>query len=374
MVGDSTPQAGGMCGHMALLADGLADESHEVHVWSPAGTDLGCRSLAVNVHKTLGNLSIHDLRHTGRLLNGFSAPRRLLVYWVPHAYGSRSMNLPFCMWLWFRSAWRKDRVELMVQECFLSFTRRSWRQSAVALVHRVMTMILLRAADHVWVALSGYENRLRPFALGRHVGFSWLPVPANVDVVHDPPKLTEIRTRLAPDGFLIGHFGTFGRPITDILDSIVPTLLRGLDSSLVLLGSGGQEFRQRLLRLHPDLAPRLHATGYLDDAMLSCYFSACDVMIQPYPDGLTARRGSTLAPLAHGRPVVTNATPITEPLWGKSGAVAFAPMTGSGFLEAVLELRRDLAKYQRLSTAARETYFRYFEPAHMVKTIQETKS
>src|ERR1700733_8454442 len=188
LVGDSTPQTGGMCAHMTLLADGLANQSQQVHVWSPDLTQLACRS-DVTVHKTLGRLSFRDFRRTGRLLNSFSKPRRLLVYWVPHAYGYKSMNLPFCLWIWLRSAWRRDRIELMVQECFLSFTRRSWKQNAAALVHRVMTVILLSSADHVWIALSGYENMLRHFTLGRRVGFSWLPVPSNVEVHHDPLKV-----------------------------------------------------------------------------------------------------------------------------------------------------------------------------------------
>ena len=359
-----------MCRHMEMLADGLADQSHSVHVWSPQGTDLGCESAGVQVHKTLGNFSVGDLGETGRMLNSFPSPRRILVYWVPHAYGYKSMNLAFCLWLWFRSAWRNDRVELMVQECFFSFTRRSWRQNVVAVVHRLMTMILLRAADQVWVALPGYEGLLKPFTLGRRVSFSWLPVPANVDVVRDAAKVAKIRAELAPSRFLIGHFGTFGAPITDLLEKIVPFLLRGTDASLILLGSGGKEFRESLIRLHPDLASRLHATGYLDDAALSCFLSACDVMIQPYPDGLTARRGSALAPLAHGRPVISNATALTEALWQQTGAVVFAPAAGDGFLNAVRSLRQDAAEYERVSAAARETYVRYFEPSHMVQIIR----
>ena len=370
IVGVSTPQTGGMATHMALLSDGLAEESLDVHVWSPAETVLDCRSAGVKIHKTLGQVSIRDLRETGRCLNRFSGPRRLLVYWVPHAYGYRSMNLHFCLWLWFRSAWREDRIELMVQECFLSFTRDSWKQSAAALVHRVMTTVLLRAADQVWIALSGYERLLKPFALARRIRFGWLPVPSNVGVFSDPPRVAEIRARLAPDGFLIGHFGTFGRHVADLMENIVPELMHGVGASLVLLGSGGEAFRERLLQTHPDLAPRIHATGFLDDTAISSYFSACDVMIQPYPDGLTARRGSSLAPLAHGRPIVTNATPETEPFWSQTSSVVFAPATGAGFLEAVRELKTDDGLRQRVGQAAKEIYARYFDPAHMIETIQ----
>ena len=38
---------------------------------------------------------------------------------------------------------------------------------------------------------------------------------------------------------------------------------------------------------------------------VSVHLSACDLMIQPYPDGISARRTSAMAALAHERPVVT---------------------------------------------------------------------
>lgn len=355
---------------MSLLAEGLAEKS-EVHVWQPQNTELGTRCAAVQIHRTLGKLSIGDYGRTGRALDAFPAPRRLLVYWVPHAYGYKSMNVPFCFWIWVRSAWHKDRVELMVQECFHSFKRGAWRQNVAAAVHRAMVMMLLRAASQVWIALPVYESMLRPFALGRNVSFGWLPVPSNVAVVEDPAAVARIRAELAPSGFLIGHFGTFGSLITELLENLAPPLLRGVDASLVLLGTGSEKFRERLVRLHPDLADRIHATGYMTDAALSSYLTACDLMIQPYPDGITARRGSTLAPLAHGRPIVTNVSEQTEPLWRETGAVVLAELSAEGVLDAVKKLRNDPAARARVAAAARATYQRYFEPAHMIETILE---
>ncbi len=369
VTGNGTPRAGGMSAHMQMLADGLAETS-EVHVWQPEKTELATRSAAVEIHKTLGKLSIGDYFRTGRALRALRKPRRLLVYWVPHAYGFKSLNVPFCLWIWWRSAWHGDRVELMVQECFLAFNEGGWRQDAAAVVHRVMIMMVLRAASQVWIALPVYETMLRPFALGRKISFGWLPVPSNVAVVDDPAAVAKIRGELAPGGFLIGHFGTFGSLITDLLDGLVPALMQGLpSSSLVLLGSGGERFREKLVRQYPELTERIHATGYMTDATLSSYLQACDVMVQPYPDGLTARRGSALAPLAHGRPIVTNVTSQTESLWREAGAVVFAELRPESFVEAVQRLQNDSGERARVGAAAREVYQRYFDPSRMVQTI-----
>ena len=358
-----------MSAHMELLADGLARVGEEVHVWEPQRTVLHCGT-GVEIHKTLGKLGLADFWRTGKAINAFPGPRRLLVYWVPHAYRYRAMNVPFCVWIWFRSAWHKDRVELMIQECYLDFKPGMQRQNIVALVHRLMTIILLQAADHLWPALIHYEDLLRPYQLGRSIPLTWLPVPSNIAVSFNATDVAKIRSELAPAGFLVGHFGTFGTSITDLLEPMSPVLLEGTNASLVLLGSEGEKFRQKLADRHPNLSARIHASGYLSDTALSNYLSACDVLIQPYPDGMTGRRGSALAPLAHGRPIVSNIGMHTEAIWKETGSIVFAPLSGDGFLDAVRRLENDPAERERVGAAAQETYRRYFDPAHMVNAIR----
>ena len=101
------------------------------------------------------------------------------MQWVPHGYGRRAMNLTFCFWLWKR-AFRGDRIELMVHEPFLAFWEGNWRQTAVAVVHRFMTLILLQAAGQVWVSIPAWERMWKPYALGRSIPFVWLPIPSSL--------------------------------------------------------------------------------------------------------------------------------------------------------------------------------------------------
>ena len=72
---------------------------------------------------------------------------------------------------------------------------------------------------------------------------------------------------------------------------------------------------------HPAIADRMHATEGLRGEELSVHLSACDLMIQPYPDGISTRRTSAMAALLHGRAMVTTIGRLTEPLWSESGAV-----------------------------------------------------
>jgi hypothetical protein len=75
----------------------------------------------------------------------------------------------------------------------------------------------------------------------------------------------------------------------------------------------------------PALAGRLHAVETACSNTLSTHLAACDVMVQPYPDGVTTRRASLMASLALGKAIVTTRGKLTEPLWDESAAVALVP-------------------------------------------------
>jgi hypothetical protein len=49
--------------------------------------------------------------------------------------------------------------------------------------------------------------------------------------------------------------------------------------------------------------------------------------------------------------------------------VVLAPLIPAAFLEAIQTLRKYPSERERVGAAARETYHRYFAPAHMIETI-----
>src|SRR5579864_4423949 len=218
------PQLGGVSDYAQQVAGGFEQAGEEVHVWCPCVQGAPAESGSVHVHRDLGQFSLNDLRRTGEQLDGFPAPRRILVQWVPHGFGYRSMNLPFCIWLWKRSR-RGDRVEIMVHEAFLAFEG-SWRQYAAALVHRLMTIILLRGAERVWFSIPKCEELWRPYTFGRRVPFQCLAVPSNVPIIRDPHGIAALHSKYASaDGLLIGHFGTFGKAINGLLTETLVAVL-----------------------------------------------------------------------------------------------------------------------------------------------------
>ena len=366
------PQPGGVSDYTHLIANGLAAAGDEVHVWCPQAEGEVADANRVVVHRDLGRFSGSDLRRAGRMLNQFKGPRRLLVQWVPHGYGYRSMNLGVCLWLW-RRARQGDKVEIMVHEPYLGFGEGSWAQSGVAVVHRLMTMVLLRAAHCVWMSIPTWESCWQPYAMGRPIKFKWLPVPSNIPVVDDPDGVRAIRLRYTNGaGALVGHFGTCDRHTTGLLLKSVPALLHnGKPQAMLLMGQGSELMRDELIHKQPALADRVYATGALASEELSLHIGACDVMLQPYIDGVSSRRTSTMVALAHGVPVVTTSGKLTEPLWAGSGAVAMAPVGDvSTLVRTTQRLLPDAPARRRMSAAAKSLYAERFDVSHIINGLR----
>jgi hypothetical protein len=271
------PQTGGVSDYSYLVAAGLAARGEEVHVWCPGHTEDNSPTQEVIVHRTLGSIAPADLLRVGRQLDQFPAHRRILVQWVPHGYGYRSMNLGFCLWLLHRSVLRGDRVEVMVHEPYLAFTARALWQNIGAVVHRLMTVILLGATRQVWISIPRWEARLRPYTLGRRICFRWLPVPSNIRVADQPGAVQAVRRQYAQESLLVGHFGTFGTAVTSVLEPVLVSLHeRGSLHKVVLMGRGSQKFLGELIGRRPELADSVFATGALTETELSVHVAACD--------------------------------------------------------------------------------------------------
>jgi glycosyltransferase involved in cell wall biosynthesis len=332
------PDVGGVSDYTHLIADGLLRMGDEVHVWCPH-TGPGAAPNAPHVHPELGQFRPGDLKRLEERLRAYPGPRRLLVQWVPHAFGYHSMNVWFCLWL-ARRARAGDEVELMVHEPYLEFRRGPLRHAVMAVVHRLMTIVLLRAARKVWISIPAWERLLRPYALGRALPMQWLPVPGCVADDHGASPAAIRLKYVADRHYLLGHFGSYGAAVTELLLERLPAIMNGpFKPSLLLLGSGSERFREALLEMSPWWTDRVHAAGYLSGSDLGAHIAACDLFLQPYPDGISSRRTSTMACLSCGRAVVTTAGHLTEPLWSETGAVAMADVADhSEFASKVMSL------------------------------------
>ena len=307
-------------------------------------------------------MTLWNLRGLGKAIDRVSSRGRILVQWVPHGFGWKSMNLPFCFWIWNRSR-KGASIDIMMHEVCLPFRSGSWRQNFAALLHRIMAIILLRAASRVWLATPAWERTVRALSTGRKVPCAWLPINSNIPTTATALDASGVR-RHYPSPVLLGHFGTYGTSISQLLGEILPPLLLDHpDRTILLMGKGGADFRQSLVDEHPALARQIVATGRLEAHELSSLLKACDVLLQPYPDGVTARRGSVLAALSHGTATVSTLGELSEPIWKDSGALALAAAGDSASFVKLVEGLLDAPKEREtLKSRSRDFYTHWFDP------------
>jgi len=371
ITGEFPPAPGGVSDYTLAVARGLAGAGENVHVWCPDAAGARPEPANVSVHRLAGPWTENDMAAVDATLDQTPAPKRLLIQWVPHAFGRRSLNLGFCRWV--RRRGRKgDVVDLMVHEPFLAFREGSIRQDAAAAVHRVMVGLLLSVARRVWVSIPAWSGRLKPWTFGRQVEFCWLPVPSNIPMVSDAAQVAGVRADVGGGApILVGHFSTYGAHTLRDLDAVVPPLLAALgDARLVLLGRGGEPVAATLGKRLGAEASRIVATGSLDATRLSCHLQACDLLLQPYPDGASTRRGTLMAALAHGLPVVTTLGRLSEPFWANASEVtAVTADDHAALVAAATALSRDSSRRRMQSVAARGLYDRRFDVRHTVQAL-----
>jgi glycosyltransferase involved in cell wall biosynthesis len=194
-----------------------------------------------------------------------------------------------------------------------------------------------------------------------------IPIGSNIDA-YEPNhvEIAEVRDGLGlrADDMLLGYFGFLNE--TKGADTLLDALAR-LDGRHHLVFIGGQtgasdprnnEAFLRGLRAQIDrlgLAERVHWTGFLSPARVSAHLAAADLMVMPYRDGVSLRRGTLMAVLAHGRPLVTTAPVAPTPELRHGENVWLTPPNDAATLaEAIAALAADPTRRTQLGHGARE--------------------
>jgi glycosyltransferase involved in cell wall biosynthesis len=98
----------------------------------------------------------------------------------------------------------------------------------------------------------------------------------------------------------------------------------------------------------------------------------CDALLQLYPGGASAARGTLIGAMASGVPVVTVAGPATDKLLLDSGALLFPSGSPESVLDALELLRENQKLAGEVGARARHLYEESFQPAVIVSRIRET--
>jgi hypothetical protein len=286
---------------------------------------------------------------------------------VPNALGARGANLPLCRWLLALGRAGAD-VRVMFHEPYFYF---SWHplRSGLAVVQRLMAAVLLRAARRAYVATDQWRRYLAPYAPAGTT-FTVLPIPSTLPCTPPPGAVAGWRARFGGSGNpVVVHFGTYGDHVARMLRPLIPLLLREQERvRLACIGRGSESFVAAIAVDDPGLGARVVAAGGLAPADAAAAIAAGDVALQPFPDGITTRRTSAMAPLCLGVPLVTSRGFLTEDVW--SDAVGLCPASDvPAHAAAVGRLLADPSARQSLGAAGKRLYAERFALERTVETL-----
>jgi glycosyltransferase involved in cell wall biosynthesis len=368
LTGEYPPTMGGVSDYSRQVAVGLARRGQEVHVFSPQSSAAPVEDESVTVHELPDHFGIRSLPWLSRELDRLGSPR-ILVEYVPHAFGMRAMNLPLCLWSKARAS--RNSIRTMFHEVSYPFeSGQPMRHQLLAGVNRIMAMLVASASERVFVSIPQWQRLLEDLGVDAN-RIETLPIPSNVPLRADPAQVAQARRIASSDGeLLVGHFGTYGPHIIAILEPVLPSLLRSVPCRVLLMGRNSDAFAQRLGTTDPATAGRITATGALDSDSLASHLAACDLLVQVYPDGISGRRGTTMAALALGVPVVSNLGPLSEDFWRDSGAVALADSPDpAAIVSQVQRLIADESHRRSLGCRGRRLYAERFDIEHTIDTL-----
>jgi glycosyltransferase involved in cell wall biosynthesis len=165
-------------------------------------------------------------------------------------------------------------------------------------------------------------NRQDEVQLEREAGIKALHnIPIGSNIADQPPpdyQRTAWRTalNLPADALLGGYFGflNISKGVDTLLHAAAEAIRGGLPLYLLMIGGNtgssdvsNSDHARTLDTLIADLNldAALRWTGYVDNPLVSANLRAVDMLLLPYRDGVSYRRGSFMAGLAHGCPIIT---------------------------------------------------------------------
>ena len=217
-----------------------------------------------------------------------------------------------------------------------------------------------------------------PSFIRRRKSVTWLPVPSNLPITPAGSRLEKPGSDIGPGkkGVIVGHFGTYGAAVAPLLIEILPALLSGNPGRrCLLMGRNSSEFLERMIDQHPGLRAQLVATGALPPADMAAQLQTCDIMLQPYIDGVTTRRSTFMAGLSLGLPVITNAGESTEPIWFQTDSVVLArDPSPAAIVSAAEDLLSSPPRWEEVGRRAAELYRKEFSLTRSLDHIREAAS
>jgi glycosyltransferase involved in cell wall biosynthesis len=358
VTGEYPPMPGGVGAYTAEVAAALVGRGWQVSVL----TSHGAQTPAAASSEMAGEIAVYPIMRHWRwnvLREGAQWAKKLGANWLHVQYQTAAFAMHPAINLaplwWQRQGWRVAWTyhDILVPYLF---------PKAGDGLRRWVTDLPARVCDLTITTNAGDRSHLAPLARN----LVTIPIGSNIQAHILTPSEWQAQHQLrraqrgyGEDDIVVGYFGflNHSKGGLDLVESVARLLPDLPTLRLLMIGEqvGAsdpsnyaylQEVKEAIRTR--GLEDRVLWTGYQPDAEVSADLAACDLLLLPYLDGASLRRGSLMAGLAHGCAIVTTtpSAPIAELAAGRD--LLYVP---PGDVDAMVAVVRDLVRDpQRLAT------------------------
>lgn len=202
-------------------------------------------------------------------------------------------------------------------------------------------------------------------AISGHPHAALVPIGSNIPPQQVPASdRTEwrLKTGTSPTQFLIAFFGFINQSkgLDTVIDALAQARGAGRDWRLVIIGdptgasdptnaryadSIREQIRSR------EVEEQIFITGFVPDSAVAGYLAAADAIALPYRDGVSLRRGTLMAALQSGTPIVTTHPRVSIPEFD-GALLTVAPEQPDQLFRALSRLQEDADLCRSLTAQA----------------------
>lgn len=363
------PTRDGVGDYTYRLGSELA-KSHQVTIVTTEGqapSNGCCRIVTIPSWTTRGMADLWPILEKLR-------PAFVNVQWVPFLWGRWGVNfaLPLTALRLRRAGYR---VITTVHEPYVPFDM--WRRLPMGAMQRLELWTLILGSAKVAVTISAWTRMFQTQFFWRQRDIFWLPVGSNI-----PPfpltvdQRAEVRRhlRVGAEDLLVLAFNPTGagKMMGLSMKAWEAIQRRHPTAKLLLMGCDPHQIPPE----HLPVNDRVICTGYVEPVQASRFLFCADLCLAPYIDGVSARRGSMMAAMAHGVPIVSTRGRLTDsPIFAESPLILTDVGDEVGFVAEAERLASDGAARRAIGGALRTFYEAHFSwPVISARLLQHCRA
>lgn len=287
--------------------------------------------------------------------------RWILLQYNPFSYGRWGVAPSLIHRAIAIRRWTKARLGIMVHEAWVDGI--SWKSALMGGYQRGQ----LRALSRIAPALMATTQVV---ARGLGSGAVHIPVASNITPITSTYE--DARKRLAVDGSLVITLFGKDNPSRELehAAAAIDAIRRAPGAGRVCVFNLGANAP------HIQLDPAIPVSrpGELSEQQVSLHLLASDLVLLPFTDGISTRRTTMMAALAHGSPVLAQRGRATDDmLTGIDDVLKLTPVGDRGsFVRAAVDLVVDRSRLRERGAAGRRLYVREFDWPHVARRVMST--